>query len=124
MFGRKLRHMLELRDMTQSDLVKATGLSKNLISGLASDTLTNTSTDTIKRISEALRVSPAYFLAEHAYTPLEALDLSDQLKTFILSLESMDYLILAKKLEEKQIPPEYIEKIVSAYEEVMKKDNK
>ncbi|MHB8172114.1 MAG: helix-turn-helix domain-containing protein [Thermincolia bacterium] len=119
MFGRKIKHLLEQRDMSQADLVKATSLSKNLISGLVTDTLTNTSTDTILKIAKALRVSPAYFFIEHAYTPLEALELPDHIKEFVLQLDNMDYLVLAEDWGKKKIPPDVIKKVVSAYEEVI-----
>lgn len=122
MFGRKIKHMLAVRDMTQADLIRSTGLHKNLIMGLVNDRLTNTTTDTIIKISKALRISPAYFFTEHAYTPIEVLDdLPEHIKDFILDLDNMDYLELAQDISEKKIPTEYIDKIVSAYEDIIKK---
>lgn len=129
MFGSKIKHLLEIRDMNINELVEKTGLSRNLISGLVNDSLVNTSTDTIFRISKALRVKPGYFLDEdekgnkgHAYTPLEALNLPNHIKDFIKKQKNINYLLLAQKLEDKNIPPEYVEKIVSAYEETIKRN--
>lgn len=107
--------------MVQADLVRATGLSRNLISGLVNDTMTNTSTDTIIRIAKALRISPAYFFEEHAYTPLEILDLPDEVKKFILNLGNMDYLIFAEEISKKNLPLEDVKKFLALYEEVMNK---
>lgn len=118
---RKLEHLLDIRGMTSKELAKRSGLHRNVISGLLNDDNPNPKLDTIKRIASALHVSPSYFLEENAYTPLEALELPNDIKQFILNLDSMDYLILAQKLEEKKIPTTVVEKIVSAYEEVINK---
>ena len=112
--------MLDVRGMTQADLIDATGLSRATINGLCNDAMTNTSTDTILKIASALHVSAAYFFEEHTYTPLELLDLPEDIIEFIKDLDSMDYLVIAKELKDKdKMHPDDIKTIIAAYRSVM-----
>lgn len=114
--GGKIRHLLLLREMNQAELTRQSGISKATISDLINDKQKNTSVEVITRIAQALRVSPVYFLDENAVTPFEAVPhLPDEIQRFILNSENMDYLLLAHKIKNMELPVEAIEKIVESY---------
>lgn len=119
--GDKIKHLLTIRDMNQADLVKVTGISKATVSDLINNKQKSTSIDTINRIARALRVSPVYFIEEEAVTPFEAVThLPEYIRQFILDGENMDYLLLAHKLKDKELPPDVVEKIIDSYEALIK----
>lgn len=119
--GSKIRHLLSLRDMSQSDLVRQSGISKATISDLINDKQKSTSLDLITRLAKALRVSPAYFLDENAVTPFEAVpNLPEEIRQFILQEENMDYLVLAHRIKNMALPVEVIEKVIDSYMTLIK----
>jgi len=122
--GKKIKHLLSLREMSQADLVRQTAISKATISDLINDKQKNTSLELVKRIAKALRVSPLYFLDENAVTPLEAIpNLPQEIREFILNEENMDYLVLAHKIKAMDLPAEAIEKIIESYVYLVKKSS-
>lgn len=122
--GKKIKHLLSLREMSQADLVRQTAISKATISDLINDKQKNTSLELVKRIAKALRVSPLYFLDENAVTPFEAIpSLPQEIRQFILNEENMDYLVLAHKIKAMDLPVEAIEKIIESYVYLVKKSS-
>ncbi|MBU7007280.1 helix-turn-helix domain-containing protein [Phosphitispora fastidiosa] len=122
--GKKIKHLLSLREMSQADLVRQTAISKATISDLINDKQKNTSLELVKRISKALRVSPLYFLDENAVTPFEAIpNLPQEIRQFILNEENMDYLVLAHKIKVLDLPAEAVEKIIESYVYLVKKSS-
>lgn len=120
--GERIRHLLALREMSQADLVRLSGLSKATVSDLINNKQKTTSVDTIRLIARAVRVSPAYFMEENAMTPFEAVPhLPEHIKEFILNSENMDYLLLAHKLKTKDLPAEVVDKIIETYETIKNK---
>ncbi len=122
--GKKIKHLLSLREMSQADLVRQTAISKATISDLINDKQKNTSLELIRRIAAALRVSPLYFLDEKAATPIEAIpNLPQEIRQFILNEENMDYLVLAHKIKTMDLPTEAVEKIIESYVYLIKKSS-
>jgi len=119
--GKKIKHLLSLREMNQAELVRQTGISKATISDLINDKQKTTSLELVNRIAKALRVPPSYFLDENAVTPFEAVpDLPEEVRRFILNEENMDYLVLAHKIKTMDLPVEVIEKIIESYISLIK----
>lgn len=54
--GFKIKELREKEHLSQSELAKKSGVSQNLIARLESGSLTNTTTDTLFKISKALGV--------------------------------------------------------------------
>jgi len=122
--GKKIKHLLSLREMSQADLVRQTAISKATISDLINDKQKNTSLELIRRIAAALRVSPLYFMDENAVTPFEAIpNLPQEIRQFILNEENMDYLVLAHKIKTMDLPAEAVEKIIESYVYLIKKSS-
>lgn len=112
----KIKHLLALREISQADLARQSGVSKATISDLINNKQKNTSLELINRIAKALRVSPAYFLDEDAATPFEVIPfLPEKIRQFILNNENMDYLVLAHKMKDMELPVDVIEKIIESY---------
>ena len=119
--GKKIKHLLTLREMNQADLVRQSGVSKATVSDLINDKQKSTSLELVNRIAKALRVPPGYFLDENAFTPFEAVpDLPLEIRKFILNEENMDYLVLAHKMKTMDLPVEVIEKIIESYISLIK----
>lgn len=119
--GNKIKHFLSLREMSQADLVRQSGISKATVSDLINDKQKNTSLELVTRLAKALRVSPAYFLDENAVTPFEAVpNLPEEIRQFILQEENMDYLVLAHRIKNMALPIEVIEKVIDSYMTLIK----
>lgn len=61
--GYKIRECRKEKSMSQCDLAKKSGVSRTIISGLESGTITVTTTDTLLKIARALdkKVSEIFF---------------------------------------------------------------
>lgn len=115
--GDKIRSLLAERQMNQADLVRMTGISKATVSELINNKQKSTSLELSRKIAKALRVSPMYFLEEAQPSQYEMMvTLPDSLRKFVTNKENLEYLFLAKKLKNKHLHPETVEKIICAYE--------
>lgn len=120
-FGAKIRHVLELRGMTQADLAEKSGVSLSMIKALINDKRNVTTTETLEKISQALRVPITYFFDEKKVTPFEVLDhIPPHIQKFILEQDNLDYLELAVDLKDKKLPPSVAKKVIENYEEAIK----
>lgn len=54
--GFKIKELREKENLSQAELAQKSGVSQNLIARLESGSLTNTTTDTLFKISKALHV--------------------------------------------------------------------
>lgn len=54
--GFKIKELREKENLSQAELAQKSGVSQNLIARLESGSLTNTTTDTLFKISKALNV--------------------------------------------------------------------
>ena len=54
--GFKIKELREKENLSQAELAQKSGVSQNLIARLESGALTNTTTDTLLKISKALNV--------------------------------------------------------------------
>lgn len=61
--GYKIKESREEKGMTQAELSQKSGVSRTIISGLESGRITTTTTDTLKKIADALekKVSDIFF---------------------------------------------------------------
>lgn len=120
MIAEKIRKMLEIRGMSQLDLVRITGLSKSTVNGLTTGYVKNTSIDTIKMIAKALHVNPAYFIDEDLATPFDVLaEIPEEVRNFMLELDNMPYMKLSRTAKEKGITPEMLEGLIDTLTQCM-----
>lgn len=59
--GFKIKEAREKENLSQAELARKSGVSQNLIARLESGSLTNTTTDTLFKISKALNVKVEQF---------------------------------------------------------------
>lgn len=115
-FGKKIRHLLEIRGMSAAELSRKTGISKTLINDLINNNRTTTTTDTIEKISAILGVPVGYFWEEDAVTPFQLLShMPEDVKDFILKEKNLDYAVLAKEWADKELDPDVVKKIINSY---------
>lgn len=108
--GDKIKSLREIRQMSTTDLAKATDLSQSYISALENKTRIDPTKSTIEKISKALRVPPAYFWDDDIVTPFDVLpEMPREVQQFMLDLDNMPYLQLSRLAKEEGITPEMLE---------------
>ena len=126
-YGKKIKHMLAIRGMTQEELAVKSGVSLSLIAALANDKRETTTDITLEKLAKAFGIPVKYFFDDEIVTPMEALGdhLPDDIKQFIMQEEeSLDYLRLAKDISQSDFSPNFIREIISHYRTAMSKDKK
>lgn len=109
-FSEKLREIMELRDMTATDLSRITGLSKATLSKWMNSKGKDPKLSTIKKIAEALHVSPEYFFGTQKEDILSRFSKEEQ--KLILSEEFVPWLKFIKEAKNEGITPEVLNLIV------------
>ena len=123
-YGKKIKHMLTIRGMTQEELAVKSGVSLSLIAALANDKRETTTDITLEKLAKAFGINVKYFFDDEIVTPMEALGdhLPEDIKQFIMQEEeSLDYLRLAKDISKSDFSPSFIREIISHYKMAMSK---
>ncbi|HOS60594.1 MAG TPA: hypothetical protein PK661_10895, partial [Syntrophorhabdaceae bacterium] len=69
--------------------------------------------ETVERLANALNVSPLYFFEDRSRTPFDLIDnLPTEISDFLLSEESLPYLLLSKDAYAKGISSKTIEQLI------------
>ncbi|PAB61342.1 helix-turn-helix domain-containing protein [Anaeromicrobium sediminis] len=115
MFGRRLKLLRESKELYQKDLAKIIGVSSGAIGMYENDKRTP-DFETLKKIANYFNVSTDYLLGivdDPSVIKVSGDNLPDELKEI-----GIQYLTLAKEMQDKEIPPEDIKKIL----DVLKKN--
>ncbi|MGB9792364.1 MAG: helix-turn-helix domain-containing protein [Thermacetogeniaceae bacterium] len=112
-FGRKLRYLRKLRNLTAEELSKLSGVSRSYILLIESGKRKEVSSKVTAKLAKALRVNPDYFRIENASLPMEVLpDLPQEIIEMLLSADSMPYLKLTEKAKRHGLSPATLEKLI------------
>lgn len=125
-FGEKIRHLLNLRGLTQTELAEKSGISLGTVKALVNNRAKNTTVETLEKIAQVLGIELEYFFDSKRVTIFELLgdEVPEDIKEFILNQENIGFLELAKDLAETDLDPEVIRTIINNYREIMKLQNK
>lgn len=115
-YGDKLRHVRELRRLTQEELAIKCKLSAPYISDMERG-VKKPSMKSLERIAKALSVDAAFFLDDKAVTFEELAKVShytppDDILKFITDQDKLSYIVLAKELSDEGISAEAFKKLV------------
>jgi len=72
--GEKLKKMRELRNLTQKELAEMSGIAFSQISKIELGNIQDPGISTVKKIAEALKITPLYFLDDNILTPFDIYD--------------------------------------------------
>ena len=115
MLGKKIKEMMKLRGITLSELSNISGLNKGGLSMIINENKNSITTDTLKKIAEALNIHPSYFLEDDVIGPDEILkhitDAKD--RNFILSHKGAMWIKLTREAAESGLSPEKIRKVIN-----------
>lgn len=125
-YGKKIKHMLSIRGMTQQELSLKSGVSQSLIAALANDKRETTTDVTLEKLAKALGVSIKYFFDDKIVTPLEILEdkLPEDIREFIAKQNSIDYVRLARDISDTDFSPEFVREIIKHYDAIINKNRK
>lgn len=113
--GSRLRTIREARNMSQSEVSAATGLSQSYISSIENDQRINVSKEALKKIAKSLNVPPDSLTHEDAALPPDFLDLPFDIATWAANKKNIDYLVFAKNAQEEGFTPEEVAKFLEFY---------
>lgn len=114
--GEKIAEMLKLRQMTQADLAKTSGLAKSLVSELVNGKKDSVNMDTVIKLAKALNVHPNYLIEENTIGPAVILEHLDKKHiAFVSDKKSAPYIVLSKKAAEAGVSPHKLEKLLEVF---------
>ena len=109
----KLKKLRELRRLTTAELAKLSGVHQTTISAIENKRHASPGIETVERLAKALNVSPLYFFEDRSRTPFDLIDnLPTEISDFLLSEESLPYLLLSKDAYAKGISSKTIEQLI------------
>lgn len=113
--GEKISELLDVRRMNQSELAKQSGVSKSLICMLISNERQDTTVSTVRKLSSALGVHPAYFIEDDTLGPSDLLPyMTPEQRAKAMSAEEIPWIKLRSKAEVRRITPETLSKLIDA----------
>ena len=122
-FGKRMKAFRDHRGMTTTDVAIKTGLSQSYISRLETGVNNSPSLNTIKRIAEALSVSPEQLMDERAVAPNEIIDgLPEDVQAWLAKQDIVPYLRLAMGLHAGKVQAEKVTKVLNLYQKFMEAD--
>ena len=117
--GDKINELLEIRDMKQMDLARATGISSGHISDLCNNKKTSVMVDTLQKIARALNIHSAYFLEDDTIGPADILPhLTEEQREFVLDPKrSLPWIGISEEADRKGMSPDKIRQIIKIVSE-------
>lgn len=113
MFAKKLKEIMEIRDMTAADLSRASGLSEASISAILKGRSADPKLSTLEKIAKALRISMDYFREEDTLGPSDLLaHLEPDERKLVLDDQFLPWVKLTKEAIDEGIPPDVVEQII------------
>ncbi len=117
--GKKLREIRLTKGLSGRELSQRSGVARSLISQLETGKRLSTGIDTIRRLAQALEISPSVFLNnestlenvlnyEHSSEPRY----NNEPSSFIVKEESQTYLRLVQKAKKAGLSPDLLEELI------------
>ena len=117
--GKKLREIRLTKGLSGRELSQKSGVARSLISQLETGKRLSTGIDTIRRLAQALGISPSFFLnsestLEHVlnYERSSEPPDNDDPSSFIVREESQTYLRLVQKAKKAGLSPDLLEELI------------
>lgn len=111
--GEKVNKLLQLKDMTQADLARASGLSTSLISGICGGKKDYVSSVTVAKLAKGFSINPG--------------DLIDGMELPEIDGGEKNYspwVVIGKEFERRGITPDEVKKYVNAARRIKKELDK
>lgn len=113
MVAKKLKELMEIRNMTAADISRASGLSEASISAILKGKSTDPKLSTIEKLAKALRISPEYFFETDTLGPADLLShMTPEERKIVLDDKYLPWVKLTKEAMDEGIPPEAIRQII------------
>ena len=124
-FGEKVKHVRELRGLSQTDLAMMAGLSAPFISQIENNKK-RPATEALKKLAKALRANTWFFLDDNALSFEEMIRISDyepppDIVEFFSKQENLPYAILAKQLGDEKIDPIFLRELLESIKKMKSK---
>lgn len=121
--GDKVRELREIRGMSGVELARQVGINASYVSEIENGNRVP-SIDVLKKIANSLRADPGYFISERAVNPKDIDGVPLEFLKYLLDENKIEFLKIAKELDEKNLPPETIRRYIKAIDIIAKSDNK
>jgi transcriptional regulator with XRE-family HTH domain len=118
-FGRKIRHLRELRKLSVNELGRRIGRNGAMVSRLENGKIAQPGADVVAALSRVLAVDPIYFMddnVESVFAVFETanMDLPEDISKWLMSHDSLDWVELAKECSLANITPEVARDVLRA----------
>jgi XRE family transcriptional regulator of biofilm formation len=128
-FGRKLKHVRKLRNVTLTELAKAAGCSASHLSNLENGVKEQPGLDIVSNISKFLKVDIRYFVEDDIESPFEVFEvakeeLPEEVKDFMLSGDLLPWVRLREMCKINDVTVEDAKAIIEAVFQIREKKNK
>lgn len=115
--GKRLKKLRQQANLSAKELSIMSGVTRSLISELETGKRQSTSTDTIAKLAQALRISPEYFFeTPNLSTPEIPRQLPRDILLFLQQDDSQPYIRIAQKAQALGLPPALLEEILMLVE--------
>jgi transcriptional regulator with XRE-family HTH domain len=116
-FGRKIRHLRQLRGITLTQLAEITGHSLSYLSEIESGKRKQPRKDVLLELSKALNVDPKFLLDDEAVSVFEAFDVAkedmpEDIKEFLMHQDSLPWIHLAKECNLQDITADEVRELL------------
>lgn len=111
--GERLKRLREAKHLSMTDLSDITGVSQSVISDLENGKKKTPRKATVERLCKGLGIAEEYFYLDGSRLPTEVLpDLPANVKTWLLSGDSIPWLVLSERASREGIPPETVQQLL------------
>ena len=116
--GDKINEILELKGINRAELARLTDISTGHLSDICNNRKTSVMVDTLKKIADALNISPAYFLEDHTFGPSDILPhFNEEERKFLINKNSLPWVKVSQEAYEKGLSPDKIRQIIKLMSE-------
>lgn len=115
--GKRLKKLRQQANLSAKELSIMSGVTRSLISELETGKRQSTSTDTIAKLAQALKVSPEYFFdTQNQSSPELHRQLPRDILRFLQQDDSQAYIRIAQRARDLGLPPEFLEEWLNLLE--------
>lgn len=116
--GERLKHLRKINKMTIRELAERTGIAKSTISEIETQNKVNTTIETLEKLCVFFGVTSDYMIGKA--------NQMDGVRKYDIPLELLDigvqYLEVAKYMQNKKIPPAHVTRIIDMINEAKATD--